>query len=104
MPIRRIHRALKTTHRCVGSSPRTALGVTVSAVLGLLATAPEVRAGDILRGGAPVGVKPSSAGVNAASQAAQARAGAAARDALARTSQTMQALQVMQKAARDAAM
>ncbi len=104
MPLRKLRRALR--RRCpsgIGSSPRAALSIAITAALSIFSAAPDALAGDILRGGAPTGARPSSAGVNAANPAMQSRAGANARDALARNAQTLKAMQSMQSAARAAA-
>ena len=87
----------------VGSSPATALSVAISAVLGLFfAVAPQVLAGDLLRGGSrPSGARDGSAAVGNAAALEQARINA--KDALARTTQALQAMQGIQQAARDAA-
>ncbi len=62
-------------------------------------------AGDILRGGSTIGAKPGSAAANGQSPAvATQQAAGSARDALARTTQAMQAVQKMQMAARSAAL
>jgi len=82
----------------VGAAPRLALAVAISAVMPLVA-----RAGDILRGGAPAGARSGGAAPASPNPAVVEQARVNGGDALARAAQTAQAMQAMQKAARDLA-
>ncbi|MDR3401065.1 MAG: filamentous hemagglutinin family protein [Chthoniobacter sp.] len=81
------------------------LPARVSYALGLLAaltTGPVADAGDLLRGGSPAGTRGVSPATTSSAQAA-AQARANAQDALARTTQAVNAVQALQNAARNAA-
>ncbi|MES2572781.1 MAG: filamentous hemagglutinin N-terminal domain-containing protein, partial [Verrucomicrobiota bacterium] len=67
------------------------------------ATLTTAEAGDILRGGAPMGAPRGGRGAGSVSEAGTARARANAKDALSRTTQAVQAVQAMQTAARGVA-
>jgi len=68
-----------------------------------LATSPVSQAGDLLRGGAAAGARGSIPGANPSSAQATSQARANAKDALSRTTQSVNAVKVMQAAARSAA-
>lgn len=99
------HSRLSGEGNILGASPHTALAVAVSAVLGFLAiTTSDAQAGDILRGGAARGgARPAGTAGGRANAAQLDGARTNARDTLARTTQSIQAVQAMQKAARDIA-
>jgi filamentous hemagglutinin family protein len=83
----------------IGSGPRTALAVAIALFLPFAA-----QAGDILRGGARAGSRQGSAAPASPNPAVVEQARVNARDALARTTRTIQAMQAMQKTAREIAL
>ena len=82
-----------------GSGPRTALAAAIAVLLPAVAFA-----GDILRGGAPSGQRSGGAIPTSPNPAVLEQARVNGSDALARATQTAQAMQAMQKAARDLAL
>ena len=81
-----------------GSGPRTALAAAISVLLPFAASA-----GDILRGGATAGHRSGSVIPSSPNPAVVEQARVNGNDALARTTQTIQAMQAMQKSARELA-
>lgn len=86
----------------IGTGPRAALTTAMGAVIGFLTPLP-LHAGDVLRGGAVAGVRRSGTPDSGPNQAVIELARTNARDSLARSNQTIQAVRAMQKAARELA-
>jgi filamentous hemagglutinin len=86
----------------IGTGPRAALTTAMGAVLGFLTPLP-LHAGDVLRGGTVAGVRRSGTPDSGPNQAVIELARTNARDSLARSTRTIQAVRAMQQAARELA-
>ncbi len=84
-----------TQRESIGSGPRSALAVAIALLLPLAA-----EAGDILRGGARANGRPRGAAPDSPNPVVVEQARVNARDSLARSTKTIQAMQAMQQAAR----
>jgi filamentous hemagglutinin family protein len=105
MPKPKPQKPTLTERFVIGASPATALGVAVSAVLGMLMSmgVPSAQAGDILRGGATSGARPGGRAANPSGLPAARQNAARMNDSLSRTTKAVQSVRAMQDAARQIA-